>query len=261
MSSHGKLTISQGSDIDTLILAPKHVTREEFFQHFPTLLEQMSPPGSIEDLVPVPDSHVPIIKLEYAGVDIDIIFSRLVMSSIPQNIDLGDNELLKGLDETDLRCVNGTRVTDEILTLVPQTKTFRLALRAVKLWAQKRAMYGNVVGFPGGVAWAMLVARVCQLYPMAAASTVVSKFFFVMKSWPWPKPVLLKPMEYDGPLNLRTWNPQVRILPNTALPLTDPVRYTPATQDISFLSLLRPTLPCARPTMLPLPRRLSSCEK
>ena len=33
------------------------------------------------------------------------------------------------------------------------------------------------VGFPGGVAWAMLTARVCQLYPNAAPSTLLAKFF------------------------------------------------------------------------------------
>ena len=31
-------------------------------------------------------------------------------------------------------------------------------------------------GFPGGVAWAMLVARICQLYPNAVSSAIVEKF-------------------------------------------------------------------------------------
>jgi len=63
----------------------------------------------------------------------------LLVSSVPVTLDLKDNTLLRGLDETDLRCVNGTRVTDEILTLVPQVKTFRHALRAIKLWAQRKS--------------------------------------------------------------------------------------------------------------------------
>jgi len=62
------------------------------------------------------------------------------------------------------------------------------------------------MGFLGGVAWAMLVARVCQLYPRAAASAIVSKFFLIMYQWKWPQPVLLKPIE-DGPL--RIWNPKI----------------------------------------------------
>ena len=129
-----------GSDIDTLIVAPKHVTRDDFFEHFAPILEKMSPPGAIEETTAVPDAHVPIIKLEYSGISIDLIFTRLTISSVPENLDLRDSSLLRGLDEADLRSINGTRVTDEILTLVPQQKAFRHALRAVKLWAQRKCL-------------------------------------------------------------------------------------------------------------------------
>ncbi|KAK2747766.1 polynucleotide adenylyltransferase [Myotisia sp. PD_48] len=197
-----------GSDIDTLVVAPKHVTRDDFFAEFPSLLEQMAPKDAIEKMTPVSDAFVPIIKIELSGISIDLIFAALLIPSIPQNLDLKNKDLLRGLDEREIRCVNGTRVTDEILELVPQQKTFRLALRAIKLWAQRRAIYSNVVGFPGGVAWAMLVARVCQLYPQATGSVVVGKFFRIMNQWGWPQPVLLKPIE-DGPLHMKVWNPKI----------------------------------------------------
>ena len=119
------------------MVVPKDVTREDFFEHFPPTLEKLSPPGAIEELTPVPDAFVPIIKLEFSGISIDLIFARLAISSVPLNLDLKDNNLLRGLDERDLRSLNGTRVTDEILELVPQQKIFRTALRAVKLWAQR----------------------------------------------------------------------------------------------------------------------------
>ena len=82
-----------------------------------------------------------------------------------------------------IRSVNGSRVTDEILRLVPNIPTFRLTLRCVKLWAQRRAVYSNMMGFLGGVAWAMLVARVCQLYPNACAATIISRFFSILHQW------------------------------------------------------------------------------
>ena len=97
----------------------------------------MSPAGAIEEMTPVPDAHVPIIGLEYMGISIDLIFARLMLSSVTKETSLKDNNVLRGIDEVDLRSVNGTRVTDEILSLVPQTKTFRLALRAIKHWAQR----------------------------------------------------------------------------------------------------------------------------
>ena len=127
-----------GSDIDTLVVAPKEVTLDDFFSTFPSVLERMSPPGAIEEMTPVPDAFVPIIKLEYSGVSIDLIFASISLASVPLALDLKDKNLLRGLDEKGLRSLNGTRVTDEILELVPQQKVFRTALRAVKLWAQRK---------------------------------------------------------------------------------------------------------------------------
>lgn len=126
-----------GSDIDTLVLGPKHVSIEDFFSDFPPVLEQMAPSGAVEKMTPVPDAFVPIIKLELSGISIDLLFARLIVPSIPLNLDLKNNDYLRGLDEREARSLNGTRVTDEILELVPQQKTFRLALRAIKLWAQR----------------------------------------------------------------------------------------------------------------------------
>jgi poly(A) polymerase len=77
----------------------------------------------------------------------------------------------------------GSRVTDEILRLVPNVEAFRTALRCIKVWAKYRAIYSNVMGFFGGVAWAIVVARVCQMFPNAAAGAIVYKFFVIMNEW------------------------------------------------------------------------------
>lgn len=100
-------------------------------------MERMAPKDAIEELTAVPEAFVPIIKLKFSGISIDLIFARLAVAAVPQNLLLKDANLLKGLDDRDLRCVNGTRVTDEILELVPQRTTFRTALRGIKLWAQR----------------------------------------------------------------------------------------------------------------------------
>ncbi|KAI1489195.1 Poly(A) polymerase pla1 [Biscogniauxia mediterranea] len=200
-----------GSDIDTLVTAPRYVTRDDYFEHFPGLLKEMAPKGAITGLTAVEDAFVPIIKFEYWGISIDLIFSRIAtLTQFPphKQLFLTNNEYLRGLDDRELRSLNGTRVTNEILNLVPEQSTFRLALRAIKLWAQRRAIYANIIGFPGGVVWAMLVARVCQLYPKAASATIVCKFFQIIKGWPWPMPVQLKHMD-EGPLNVRVWNPKI----------------------------------------------------
>ncbi|CAK1362163.1 unnamed protein product [Cercospora beticola] len=196
-----------GSDIDTLMVGPKHVSRDDFFELMPGMIRKRVPPEQLTELVPVPGIAVPIIKTEIDGISIDLIWCTLHKDKVPVGLSLDDTELLRGLSETDLKCINGTRVTNKILSLVPQTRVFRVAVRAIKIWAQKRGLYGNVYGYPGGVAYAMMVARVCQLYPKAAASSIVAKFFWVVKSWQWPSPIYLQAREKGPSLNQQEWDP------------------------------------------------------
>nr|GAT46497.1 predicted protein [Mycena chlorophos] len=194
-----------GSDIDTLCVVPKHVSREDFFDYFEPMLKEL---GDATEVSGVPDAYVPVIKAKVSGIPLDFLMARLALSAIPDNLSLRDDTLLRNLDERCVRSLGGSRVTDEILRLVPNVQVFRDALRCIKLWAHRRAIYSNVNGFLGGVAWAMLVARLCQLYPNAIAGAIVSRFFTIMYRWEWPRPVLLKPIE-EGPLQVRVWNPKV----------------------------------------------------
>ncbi|OBZ70389.1 Poly(A) polymerase pla1 [Grifola frondosa] len=194
-----------GSDIDTLCVVPKHVSREDFFDVLEGMLKELD---GVTEVSGVPDAYVPIIKTKISGIPIDLLMARLALSIIPDDLSLQDDNLLRNLDERCVRSLNGSRVTDEILRLVPNVSVFRDALRCIKLWATRRAIYSNVNGFLGGVAWAMLVARICQLYPNAIAGAIVSRFFIIMYQWGWPQPVLLKQIE-DGPLPVRVWNPKL----------------------------------------------------
>lgn len=194
-----------GSDIDTLCVAPKHVQREDFFTIFEALLKERN---EITELASVPEAYVPLIKTKFMGISIDFLFSRIALPRIDDALTLQDDNLLKNLDERDVRSLGGSRVTDEILRLVPNVHVFRMALRCIKLWAGRRAIYSNVLGFLGGVAWAMLVARICQLYPNEVAGPIVSRFFIILYQWAWPQPVLLKNIE-EGPLPVRVWNPRL----------------------------------------------------
>ncbi len=127
----------------------------------------------------IEEAFVPVIKTYFDGIELDMLFARLSHSTIPDDLDLKDDTILKNLDQKCVRSLNGCRVTDEILNLVPNVETFRLTLRTIKLWAKKNGIYSNVLGYLGGVSWAMLVARVCQFYPNAAPSTLVNRFFKV----------------------------------------------------------------------------------
>ncbi|XBW37140.1 hypothetical protein QEN19_002718 [Hanseniaspora menglaensis] len=192
-----------GSDIDTLIVVPKHVSREDFFMFMVPILKARP---ELEEIQPVSEAFVPIIKMEFDGISIDLICGKVDLAQVNSDLTLTDTSVLRNIDDKDLRALNGTRVTDDILKLVPSKTVFRLALRFIKLWAQKRGIYANVFGFPGGVAWAMLVAKICQLYPNANSATIVQKFFFVYYNWKWPQPVLLRTIETNK-LPFRVWNP------------------------------------------------------
>ncbi|KAJ1024188.1 hypothetical protein NDA16_003027 [Ustilago loliicola] len=194
-----------GSDIDTLCVVPKHVQREDFFSVFESMLKERE---EVTEVAGVPTAHVPLIASKFLGVDIDFTFARLSLPRVEDSLSLEDDNLLRNLDERDVRSLGGSRVTDGILRLVPNIHVFRMALRCIKLWAQRRAIYSNVMGFLGGVAWAMLTARICQLYPNEAAGAIVSRFFIIFYQWKWPQPVLLTPIE-DGPLSVRVWNPKL----------------------------------------------------
>uniref|UniRef100_A0A674ANH2 polynucleotide adenylyltransferase n=1 Tax=Salmo trutta TaxID=8032 RepID=A0A674ANH2_SALTR len=196
---------TKGADIDALFVAPRHVERTDFFSSF---LDKLKEQEEVKDLRAVEEAFVPVIKLSFDSIEIDILFARLALQTIPKNLDLRDDGLLKNLDIRCIRSLNGCRVTDEILHLVPDIENFRLTLRTIKLWAKRHNIYSNILGFLGGVSWAMLVARTCQLYPNAVASTLVHKFFLVFSKWEWPNPVLLKQPE-DCNLNLPVWDPRV----------------------------------------------------
>lgn len=88
----------------------------------------------------VPEAWVPIMKLKFQGVEVDLLFASLNMPAVPDNLSLESNDILKNLDDQAQRSLNGSRVTDEILRLVPNVLVFRDALRAIKLWAKRKSV-------------------------------------------------------------------------------------------------------------------------
>jgi len=198
---------NKGADIDALCVAPRHVHREDYFSSFYEILKKQA---EVTDLRAVPEAFVPVIKMQFDGIEIDLTFARLALKEVKDDQALQDPQLLKNLDQKCVRSLNGCRVTDEILRQVPNKDTFRLTLRTIKLWAKTHGIYSNVLGYLGGVSWAMLVARVCQLYPNADPSTLVQKFFLVFLRWQWPQPVLLKKPEEAG-LGYPVWDPRQNV--------------------------------------------------
>ncbi|KAF7703968.1 Poly(A) polymerase pla1 [Cucumispora dikerogammari] len=196
---------SKGADIDTLCIGPSYVDRKDFFTEFYNMLKNSE---YITEVVNIETAHVPMIGIKISDISIDLVYAKLNVKSFPINLDILDNKILKNLDEKCVVSLNGSRVSSEILRLVPNTTAFHGALRCIKLWATKRYIYGNAYGYFGGVAFAITVARICQLYPNGTASTIIKKYFEVLSKWKWPNPIILKEIE-NCHYNLKVWNPKL----------------------------------------------------
>lgn len=88
---HGRDT-----DIDTLCIGPRAVEISDFFT---TLVPMLRARDECTRLVAVTEAYVPVIKLEFSGVDIDLLYARLATNSVPQQLDLQDDALIMSMGE------------------------------------------------------------------------------------------------------------------------------------------------------------------
>ncbi|XP_076952087.1 nuclear poly(A) polymerase 4-like [Bidens hawaiensis] len=197
-----------GTSIDTLCVGPSYVNQDEdFFFGLHNILTKME---EVTEFQPVPATHVPVMKFKFDGISINLFYANISLLVVPcegLGLDILDNSVLYDVDKPTARSLNGCRYTDQILKLVANVEHFRTTLRCIRFWAKQRGIYSNVTGFLGGVSWAIMVARVCQLYPNAIPSMLVSRFFKVFSHWRWPNPVMLCTLQEDE-LGLVVWDPR-----------------------------------------------------
>lgn len=211
------------ADMDLLALSPPNLSRTDFFTSLIKLLHQDS---RVTDLHPIPAAYTPVIKCTIHGIDIDLLFARVanpckLASTMPPNTirelalrtehRIDDADLVGIQEESGVRSLNGVRVAQMLLELAPNLDHFRTTLRAVKEWALVHGLYSNVLGFLGGVNWAILVALICKRNPDALPSTLLRIFFQTFGSWQWPRPVVLVPIATTPPQGVATmpvWNPK-----------------------------------------------------
>jgi poly(A) polymerase len=199
------------ADIDMLCVAPSFIDRGDFFTTFCAMMKTRE---DVSVLSAVPDAYTPVVKFNIDGQPIDMIFVSIYMPSLPENLDVLDSQYLRGIDEQGVRSLNGSRVAEWICRLVPNFSSFCTTLRFIKHWARQRGLYSNVLGFLGGVNYAILVAFVCQRYPNACPATLVRKFFLVYTQWRWPNPIMLTSIDERGPQEVEgryfpVWNPKI----------------------------------------------------
>lgn len=182
---------SPESDIDSLCIVPQFVKRTDFFTVFYRIL---STNQFVKNLVKVENAYVPIMTMQFQGIDVDISFAQLAMQNIDPEMDLSvldDDNILANVDVQSMRSLNGVRVSNMILKLVDNTQNFSIFLRFIRLWAKKRGVYGNSYGYLGGVNCALLCVFICQKYPTALPSKLILMFFKELMNWNWPDPIYI----------------------------------------------------------------------
>lgn len=249
---------SNESDLDLLALAPPHVHRSDFFTSLVKLLrddprcQQVHPiPSAYTPVIKFeldcssgnsseekPHQQQDSIKT----LQIDLVFARVAdatklieyqkkkaqqqqqrkngenLKPVVVEYHLDDTDL-QDLDEAGVRSLNGARVSQMILEYVPDKAKFQTILRAVKHWAVVQGIYSNVLGFLGGVNFAIMTAYVCKQFPDMDAASTLRVFFRTFASWQWNRPVMLFPTVADVPpitnvskqtraVFLPAWNPQ-----------------------------------------------------
>ena len=223
------------SDLDVLALCPPEYTRSDFFQSWVNLLKSDS---YISKVHPIPQAYTPVIKFMFREkIQVDMLFARLADSKklrefqqrrvapnlvshrvskensgfTPRIEYVIDDSDLKEQDEAGVRSLNGARVSQMLLEMVPDLNKFRTVLRAVKEWAVCKGIYSNVLGFLGGVNYAILVARICKENPHADAPSLLKFFFQTYWNWNWRDPVRLRPIQSKPPEGaplMPAWDPQ-----------------------------------------------------
>ncbi|KAL0589657.1 hypothetical protein ABG067_002206 [Albugo candida] len=194
-----------GADIDTICVAPQQITREDFFTSLKKIFMQHS---KVTNLNAIEGAVVPLLTFDYEEINIDLQIAILPRNTIPEDLNILNDQILVGVDAATEKSLNGPRVTELMIKLTPNRDSFISVLRIVRRWAKRRGLYSNKMGYLGGVNWCILVCFINQLYPTAAPTTLLLRFFMVLANWKWPLAIQLCKTE-DVKLGLEVWNANV----------------------------------------------------
>jgi poly(A) polymerase len=120
---------SHDADIDAICVVPNFCDQNDFFGAINPSTEEMADKQSyllnylttipgVENVKAVREAQVPIIMMKFNGIDIDLMLAILDCSRVDRDIDICNDEILKGVDSGSVRALSGVRDTQLVYDLV-----------------------------------------------------------------------------------------------------------------------------------------------
>lgn len=164
-----------------MLICPFAVTLPIFLSAFPAVLRHQN---DVEDITVVSACRVPVVKFKTRDVSVDVVFVSLASHQPPTEDQILQLSIFSVVAKDTRMSLQGLRTVLEIRRRIPVAfDTYTTVLKAVKYWAMRRKVYGNNFAFPAGVSLAILVARVCQVYPAHHPSVLLRFFFMFYTQW------------------------------------------------------------------------------
>ncbi|KAL3125685.1 hypothetical protein niasHT_009772 [Heterodera trifolii] len=236
--SHFLGTRSSDSDIDTICVVPQKGSfgeeKAKFSGTFTCVLAipleqricednslycRLCKHPKIKHLSKFPSVHLHLIQLNLLGVEFDLsLVSVPDMEFLPDEpLEPIDVELMMEVlanqrmpSEVMIKSLAGYLANHQIIGLIAERNRpkFRRFVVALKHWAKRSHIYGNIFGFFNGTILCILAAKVILWYPNGSVHFLFQKFMLIYATWNWPMPVqLTEQIGGDGAFDAFAWNP------------------------------------------------------
>ncbi len=159
IGSHRLGAATVHSDLDLVCVGPSWLPRARLFERLPARLRAA---GHHVVSRAVEHARTPRLELELDGQHVDVQYVRT-----PEGTPLGDPRALPpaaraALDDASRRSLLAMLDADAVIELATQRfpgglASFQATLRRLRQWTRARDIDANALGFPGGLAWALLL--------------------------------------------------------------------------------------------------------
>lgn len=194
--------VSRDTDLNLLCLIPDSITKARFHEIFEAKLRTNR---DVENTINIPKARFPLVTFNYLGINVKFLAVSINEHLMKNQHLMWDWKVAKQMTKEDYLTWNGYHIATNIQRLIPNQDTFALALSAIKLWAQRKKIYGAKYGYLGGLSWTILLLNVADRYPRATAFELLERFFATYATWSWPEPVKLMIGQIDSKNKKKTY--------------------------------------------------------